>query len=90
VVVNLGSANHDETRWREPERFDVFRRQRPHAAFALGPHTCLGMHLARMETRVLLEELLVMPDLRLDPEAHDVHVTGLTFRSPQALPVRFS
>jgi cytochrome P450 len=48
------------------------------------------MHLARMETRVLLETLFDrLPNLHLDPDAQDVHITGLIFRSPQALPVRF-
>jgi cytochrome P450 len=88
VAVNLAAANRDETRWPEPERFDIFRPHRAHAAFAVGPHTCLGKHLARLESRVLLETLLdALPGLRLDPEASDVHVTGLTFRSPLALPV---
>jgi cytochrome P450 len=90
VSVNLGAANRDPTRWPDPDRFDVFRAQRPHIAFAVGPHVCLGMHLARMETRVLLESLFDrLPGLRLDPEAKDVHVSGLVFRAPLALPVRF-
>jgi cytochrome P450 len=89
VSVNLAAANHDETRWADPDRFDLFRPARRHAAFAFGPHTCLGMHLARMETRVVLEALLELPGLRLDPEAQDVHVTGYMFRSPLALPVVF-
>ncbi len=90
LSVNLAAANHDPARWERPEVFDVERPTRPHAAFAFGPHTCLGMHLARMETRVLLEALLErLPDLRLDPAAEDVHVTGMLFRSPLALPVRF-
>ena len=43
-----------------------------------------------METRVLLEQLLDrLPHLRLDPDAEDVHITGMAFRSPLALPVRF-
>ena len=59
-------------------------------AFAYGAHVCLGMHLARMETRVLLETLFDrLPNLHLDPDAHDVHISGLIFRSPQSLPVRF-
>ena len=53
----LGSANHDETRWDDPERFDIFRERKPHIGFAYGPHMCLGMHLARMETKVALEAL---------------------------------
>jgi cytochrome P450 len=90
IHVNLGSANHDETRWDEPERFDIFRPLKAHIAFAFGPHRCLGIHLATMETRVVLETLFErFPNLRLDPEAEDVHITGMAFRSPLELPVRF-
>ena len=90
LAVGLGAANHDERRWDDPERFDIFRPQRQHIAFAAGPHTCLGMHLARMETRVLLDALLErLPNLRLDPDATDVHISGDSFRAPQALPVLF-
>ncbi len=88
VAVNLGSANRDESRWEHPERFDVFREPRQHMAFAYGPHRCLGMHLARIETSVLLETLFErLPGLRLDPTAQDVHITGQSFRSPRSLPV---
>jgi cytochrome P450 len=90
VSVNLAAANRDEARYERPEAFDIHRPQKTHMAFAFGPHRCLGMHLARMETTVALNALLDrLPNLRLDPEAEDVHVTGLTFRSPAALPVRF-
>ena len=88
VHVNLGSANHDETRWDHPEAFDIFRPLKAHIAFAFGPHRCLGIHLATMETRVVLETLFErFPNLRLDPDAEDVHVTGMAFRSPLELPV---
>jgi len=91
VSVNLAAANHDETRHSAPERFDIFRPVRQHLAFGFGSHRCLGMHLARIETQVLLETLLdTLPDLRLDPEADDVHVRGLVFRSPNRVPVRFT
>jgi len=90
VSVNLGAANRDPSRWSDPDRFDVFREQKPHIAFAFGPHVCLGMHLARMETRVLLETLFErLPNLRLDPDAEPPAITGLIFRSPRALAVRF-
>ncbi|MBM4266622.1 MAG: cytochrome P450 [Deltaproteobacteria bacterium] len=90
VTVCMGSANHDPARWDEPDRFDIFRPQKPHISFATGPHTCLGLHLARMETAVALNALFDrLPNLRLDPEAEDVHITGLTFRAPRALPVVF-
>lgn len=90
VQVSIGAANHDPARWDRPERFDLFRESRPHVAFATGPHTCLGLHLARMETQVALNALFDrLPNLRLDPAAEDVHVTGLAFRAPSALPVLF-
>jgi cytochrome P450 len=90
VSVCLGAANHDESRWERPEDFDIFREPKPHLAFAYGAHTCLGMHLARMETRVMLNAVLDrLPALHLDPAAEDVHVTGLAFRAPRALPVLF-
>ncbi len=90
VQVLIGSANRDETRWEEPDHFDIHRLPRQHMSFAFGPHRCLGMHLARMETKVCLEALLDrLPNLRLDPEAEDVHITGSAFRSPRALPVVF-
>ncbi len=90
VSVSMGAANRDPGRWPDPDRFDIFREAKPHVAFATGPHTCLGIHLARMETRVALDALFDrLPGLRLDPDADDVHITGLTFRAPRELPVVF-
>ncbi len=90
VAVNMGSANHDETRYENAEAFDIFRPPQQHMAFAFGPHRCLGMHLARMETTVALNAVLDrLPGVRLDPEAEDVHITGQAFRAPSALPVVF-
>jgi cytochrome P450 len=88
VVTNLGAANHDAERWDDPERFDIHREPQPHIAFAHGPHSCLGMHLARMESQVVLEALLDrLPNLRLDPDAPEPAITGLTFRAPASLDV---
>jgi cytochrome P450 len=90
ITPSMGSANHDETRWEDPESFDIFRAQKSHLAFAYGPHMCLGLHLARMETTALLNALLDrLPGLRLDPETEDLHITGLVFRAPPSLPVLF-
>ncbi len=90
IVVNMGSANHDEKYWENPEDFDIFRAPRQHLAFAFGPHMCLGLHLARMETRVVVGRLLDrLPNLRLDPDAERPYITGMTFRAPNALPVVF-
>jgi len=90
ITPHLGSANHDETRWEDAERFDIFRLPIPHIAFAHGPHMCLGMHLARLETRVLLDRVFDrLEDLTLEPGDSDPHIRGDVFRSPTALPVRF-
>jgi cytochrome P450 len=90
VIVNMGSANHDEKYWERSEEFNIHREQRQHLAFAFGPHMCLGMHLARMETRVVLERIFDrLPNLRLDPAADTPHITGMTFRAPPSLPVLF-
>jgi cytochrome P450 len=90
VVVMLGAANRDPERYREPDRFDIFRDPKQHISFGHGPHMCLGMHLARMETRVAVDALLDrLPNLRLDPEGDDPHIHGQIFRSPTALPALF-
>ncbi|HET9730952.1 MAG TPA: cytochrome P450 [Acidimicrobiia bacterium] len=91
IAVNIGSANHDEAVWDNPETFDIFRPPKQHLAFAWGPHMCLGLHLARMETRVLLTQLLDrLPALRFAPDAEIPPITGAVFRAPVALPVTWS
>jgi cytochrome P450 len=88
IAINIGSANHDEKVWDRPEDFDIFRQPKQHLAFAWGPHMCLGLHLARMETRVAITQLLDrLPGLRFDPDAEAPPITGAVFRAPQALPV---
>lgn len=91
AVVNacIGAANRDENRWERAEQFDIFRPRIPHISFAAGEHTCMGLHLARLETRVALECLLDrLTDIEL-VTADDPHIHGQPFRSPTALPVRF-
>ena len=66
VVLGWGAANHDPTAFEAPGEIRLDRRPNPHLAFGSGPHTCIGIHLARLEARVFLEELLaVVPDWRL-------------------------
>ena len=89
IGVCVGSANRDERRWERAEEFDIFREHVPHISFAAGEHTCLGLHLARLETRVAIECLLNrLTNLRLLGDA-DPHIHGHPFRSPTALPVTF-
>lgn len=90
VNVCIGSANRDESVYDDPDRFDIFRTPRQHVTFGWGPHMCLGMHLARMETTVALNALLDrLPSLRVDPDFDPPFVQGTAFRSPPFLHVRF-
>ena len=90
VAMSLGAANRDPGRYPDPDAFDIFREDTQHISFGDGAHKCLGMHLARLEMRVLLNVVLDrLPGLRLDPGAEDPHIHGLLFRSPPNLPVRF-
>jgi cholest-4-en-3-one 26-monooxygenase len=66
VVMWYPSANRDEEVFADGERFDVGRDPNPHLGFGVGEHFCLGSHLARLEMRILLEELLrQVPDVEL-------------------------
>src|ERR687896_2270412 len=58
VVPLNSSANHDEAHFAEPATFDITRTHNPHLGFGHGIHFCLGAPLARIEMRVLYEELL--------------------------------
>jgi cytochrome P450 len=59
VVTWYISANRDETRFDDPYRFDIARTPNEHVTFGPGgPHFCLGAHLARLETKILFQELL--------------------------------
>lgn len=90
VMPMLGAANRDETRYPDPDRFDIFRTPTPHISWGIGVHVCLGMHLARLEMTVALNALLDrLPGLRLDPAGDDPHIRGQVFRSPTSLPVLF-
>jgi cytochrome P450 len=90
IDVCIGSANRDECRWERSEEFDISRKRLPHISFAAGEHTCMGLHLARMETRVALECLLDrLADIDLITDG-DPHIHGQPFRSPKALPVTFA
>ncbi|MEX2256177.1 MAG: cytochrome P450 [Acidimicrobiia bacterium] len=52
------SANRDEDAFTDPDAFDIRRQPNPHLAFGIGEHFCLGVHLARLEGRIFLEEML--------------------------------
>jgi cytochrome P450 len=88
VTCNLGAANRDPARFKNADLFDVRREDGGHVGFGFGAHTCLGMHLARMETSALIDILLDrLPGLRLDPDAEEPHVAGTLMRSAHRLDV---
>lgn len=69
VLLLYPSANRDSAVFAEPFRFDVERKPNEHLAFGYGSHFCLGASLARLELRVMFEELLTrLPKLRLATE----------------------
>jgi cholest-4-en-3-one 26-monooxygenase len=66
VVMYYGSANRDEEVFADPFKFDISRDPNDHLAFGVGQHWCLGANLARLELRIMFEELMRrMPDLEL-------------------------
>jgi cytochrome P450 family 142 subfamily A polypeptide 1 len=70
VLLLYPSANRDARQFPDPDAFDVTRRPNEHVAFGFGSHFCLGASLARLELRVMFEELLSrLPDMTLATEA---------------------
>jgi cytochrome P450 family 142 subfamily A polypeptide 1 len=70
LLLLYAAANRDPRVFTDPEALDVTREHNRHVAFGFGTHFCLGSHLARLEVRVMFEELLRrIPDWELvDPE----------------------
>ena len=90
VALMIGAANRDERKYSDPDRYDMFREARQHVGFGFGVHVCLGMHLARMESRVAINTLFDrLGPFTLDSEADPPHIEGMAFRSPLSLPVVF-
>ncbi|GAA3368888.1 cytochrome P450 [Streptomyces sannanensis] len=90
VIASLGSANHDEEVFADPDRFDVERTPNVHLSFGYGIHHCLGAQLARLEMQIALRTLIErVPDtLKLAVRADWLTwKTGLTARALVNLPV---
>ena len=93
MLLLYPSANRDEAVFDDPQRFDVGRDPNPHVAFgAYGRHHCLGAPLARLELRVLFEELLArFDDIQLvDPDAAPPQRRGNFVVGIETLPVRLT
>lgn len=69
LMLFLPGADLDPREFASPEKFDMERENNVHIAFGVGPHRCLGSHLARIELQVIYEQMLArLPMFRLDPE----------------------
>jgi cytochrome P450 len=89
LLLLYASANRDERRIDDPERFDISRDPKAHLAFGFGTHFCLGASLARLEAKIALEELLArVPEFRVD-FASSARLGGGVVRGWATLPVEF-
>ena len=87
MVVLNASANRDERKFDDPDSFDIHRDIKRHMSFGYSLHFCLGAHLARLEGRVALEEVLKrFPDWEVDTE-HTIQARTSTVRGWESLPV---
>jgi cytochrome P450 family 142 subfamily A polypeptide 1 len=91
VLLMYGSANRDEAHFVDPDHFDIRRHPNPHLSFGFGPHFCLGACLARLEIRVMFEELLErLPDVELAPGATVERSPSSFIRGITTMPVVFT
>lgn len=90
VLLMYGAANTDDREFDDPLRFDVTRRHNHHVAFGLGTHFCLGANLARLELRVVFDELLRRyPAFRLAPGTAPQFAPGYFTRTLSELRIEF-
>jgi cytochrome P450 len=88
VAVYLGSANRDERRFADPDRFDLDREPQAFPAFGFGKHFCLGASLARLEAKVAFEALAPwLPRLR-SAETRIARIDSFLVRGPKRLALR--
>lgn len=87
LVLLLGSANHDERQFDQPERLDIGRKPNPHVSFGGGIHYCLGATLARTEISVVLARILDKFSI-FEPAGNAIRRTSSGFRSYASVPVR--
>ncbi|HEX4904766.1 MAG TPA: cytochrome P450 [Acidimicrobiales bacterium] len=87
VVLFFGAANRDADRFPDPDVFDPTRTTNGQLGFGVGPHFCLGAHLARLEARIALDTLLDQVPA-LEPAGPLTWSTNPSLRGPNTVPVR--
>ena len=88
VFPLFASANHDETKFPDSERFDITRDTRGHLAFGYGTHFCLGAPLARLESIVVLQELLARySSIQHADETFERRLNAMILRGLESLPL---
>lgn len=91
LLLMYPSANRDPAHFDEPDRYDVTRTRNQHLAFGFGTHFCVGASVARMELRILFEELMKrIPDMRLAPGPRPEFVPSAFARGPREVRVEFT
>ena len=89
VALVYTSANRDEAVFDRPQDFDIRRSPNPHVSFGIGTHFCLGAHLARLEARVFVEELLTTFGT-IEPAGDPARVRSNLANAYKRLPVRLA
>ena len=89
VALVYTSANRDEAVFADPEHFDIRRTPNPHVSFGIGTHFCLGAHLARLEAKVFVEELLAT-FATIEPAGEPAKVRSNLANAYKRLPVRLA
>jgi len=90
ILLMYSSANRDPDQFDEPDRYDVTRRKNSHLAFGFGTHFCLGASVARMELRIMFEELLRrIPEMHLVAGKPTAMVPSCFTRAPDVVHVEF-
>ncbi len=91
LVLSWLSANFDEKVFERPDEVILDRAPNPHMAFGVGPHRCIGMHIARSLFEVMMREVLArIPDYVVDRTATDFYKGNPELAGVVAMPVTFT